>query len=111
MFFAFILDAYCRRIVGWQFAAHMRTELVLDALRMAIHQRGPGAVDVELVAHTDRGSQYTSIAYTDALADAGILASVGSVGDAYDNAMAESFRRQLQDRADRRPRLAHPLPA
>jgi transposase InsO family protein len=53
VFFAFILDAYGRRIVGWQFDAHMRTELVLDALRMAIHQRGPVA-DVELVAHTDR---------------------------------------------------------
>jgi putative transposase len=90
VFFAFILDAHSRRIVGWQFAGHMRTELVLDALRMAVYQRGPGA-DVELVAHTDRGSQYTSIAYTDALAQAGILASVGSVGDAYDNAMAESF--------------------
>src|SRR4051794_31849517 len=90
VFFAFILDAYSRRIVGWQFATHMRTELVLDALRMAIHQRGPGA-DVQLVAHTDRGSQYTSMAYTEALAEAGILASVGSVGDAYDNAMAESF--------------------
>jgi len=86
VFFAFILDAYSRRIVGWQFAGHMRTELVLDALGMAIHQRGPGA-DVELVAHTDRGSQYTSIDYT----DAGILASVGSVGDAYDNALAESL--------------------
>jgi putative transposase len=57
VFFAFVLDAYSRRIVGWQFAAHMRTELVLDALRMAIHQRNPYAVDVELVAHTDRGSQ------------------------------------------------------
>jgi putative transposase len=90
VFFAFIVDAYSRRIVGWQFASHMRTELVLDALRMAIGQRGPGA-DVELVAHTDMGSQYTSQDYTDALDDAGILASVGSVGDAYDNAMAESF--------------------
>jgi putative transposase len=90
VFFAFILDAYSRRVVGWQFAGHMRTELVLDALRMAIGQRGPGA-DVELVAHTDRGSQYTSLAYTAELADAGILASVGSVGDALDNAMAESF--------------------
>jgi transposase InsO family protein len=90
VFFAFVLDAYSRRIVGWQFAGHMRTELVLDALQMAIYQRGPGA-DVELVAHTDRGSQYTSQAYTDALKDAGILASVGSVGDAYDNSMAESF--------------------
>ena len=93
MFFAFVLDAYSRRIVGWQFASHMRTELVLDALRMAIHQRDPGDVDVQLVAHTDRGSQgqYTSIAYTEALAEHGILASVGSVGDAYDNALAESF--------------------
>jgi len=90
VFFAFVLDAYSRRIVGWQFASHMRTELVLDALQMAIHHRGPGA-DVELVAHTDRGSQYTSMAYSEALEDAGILASVGSVGDAYDNAMAESF--------------------
>jgi putative transposase len=91
VFFAFMLDAYSRRIVGWQFAGHMRTELVLDALRMAIHQRDPSSVDVELVAHTDRGSQYTSIAYTETLDDAGILASVGSVGDAYDNALAESF--------------------
>ena len=91
VFFAFVLDAYSRRIVGWQFASHMRTELVLDALRMAIHQRDPDDVDVQLVAHTDRGSQYTSIAYTEALAEHGILASVGSVGDAYDNALAESF--------------------
>jgi putative transposase len=90
VFFAFVLDAHSRRIVGWQFAAHLRSELVLDALQMAIHHRGPGA-DVELVAHTDRGSQYTSMADSEALEDAGILASVGSVGDAYDNAMAESF--------------------
>ena len=68
----------------------MRTDLVLDALRMALAQREPGA-DFELVAHTDRGSQYTSSDYTQALDDAGVLASVGSVGDAYDNAMAESF--------------------
>ena len=84
VFFAFILDAYSRRIVGWQFASHMRTELVLDALRMAVHQRRPAHVDVELIAHTDRGSQYTSMAYTDALSEHGILASVGSVGDAFD---------------------------
>jgi putative transposase len=56
VFFAFILDAYSRRVVGWQFAGHMRTTLVLDALRMALHQRGPGA-DVDLVHHSDRGSQ------------------------------------------------------
>jgi len=68
----------------------MRTDLVLDALRMALGQREPGA-DVELVHHSDRGSQYTSIDYPQTLDDHGVLASVGSVGDAYDNAMAESF--------------------
>ena len=90
VFFSFILDVYSRRIVGWQFAGHMRTTLVLDALRMALAQRGPGA-DVALVHHSDRGSQYTSTDYTQTLADHGVLASVGSVGDAYDNALAESF--------------------
>jgi putative transposase len=77
-------------VVGWQLAAHMRTTLVLDALRMALGTRQPGA-DVALVHHSDRGSQYTSIDYTQTLADHGVLASVGSVGDAYDNALAESF--------------------
>jgi putative transposase len=90
VFFAFVIDVYSRRIVGWQFAGHMRTTLVLDALRMALAQRGPGA-DVALVHHSDRGSQYTSIDYTQTLDDAGVLASVGSTGDAYDNALAESF--------------------
>jgi putative transposase len=89
-FFAFVIDAFSRRVVGWQLASHMRTDLVLDALRMALGQRDQGA-DFELVAHTDRGSQYTSAAYTQELDDHGVLASVGSVGDAYDNAMAESF--------------------
>jgi putative transposase len=90
VFFAFVIDAYSRKVVGWQLAAHMRTTLVLDALWMALWQRGPGA-DVALVHHSDRGSQYTSIDYTQILADHGVLASVGSVGDAYDNALAESF--------------------
>jgi putative transposase len=90
VFFGFVIDAFSRRVVGWQLAGHMRTTLVLDALRMALHQRGGGA-DVELVHHSDRGSQYTSIDYTQTLADHGVLASVGSVGDAYDNALAESF--------------------
>ena len=89
-FFSFVIDAFSRKVVGWQLASHMRTDLVLDALRMALGQREPGA-DVELVAHTDRGSQYTSADYTQELNDHGVLASVGSVGDAYDNAMAESF--------------------
>jgi putative transposase len=84
------LDAFSRRVVGWQLASHMRSTLVLDALRMALGRRRPGA-DVALVHHSDRGSQYTSIDYTQTLADHGVLASVGSVGDAYDNALAESF--------------------
>ena len=90
VFFAFVIDAYSRRVVGWQFASHMRTDLVLDALRMALARRAGGA-DVELVHHSDRGSQYTSFSYTQTLADHGVLASVGTVGDAYDNALAESF--------------------
>jgi putative transposase len=89
-FFSFVIDAFSRKVVGWQLASHMRTDLVLDALRMALAQRAPGA-DFQLVAHTDRGSQYTSADYTQELDDHGVLASVGSVGDAYDNAMAESF--------------------
>jgi putative transposase len=89
-YLAFVIDAFSRKVVGWQLASHMRTDLVLDALRMALAQREPGA-DFELVHHTDRGSQYTSAAYTQTLDDHGVLASVGSVGDAYDNAMAESF--------------------
>jgi putative transposase len=90
VFFSFVLDACSRKVVGWQLAAHMRTTLVLDALRMALWKRGPGA-DVQLVHHRDRGSQHTSIDYTQTLTDHGVLASVGSVGDAYDNALAESF--------------------
>jgi putative transposase len=90
VFFAFVLDAYSRMVVGWQLASHMRTTLVLDALRMALGTRRPGAA-VALVHHSDRGSQYTSVDYTQTLTDHGVLASVGSVGDAYDNALAESF--------------------
>jgi putative transposase len=90
VFFAFVLDAYSRMIVGWQLAGHMRTDLVLDALWMALHRSEPGA-DVELIHHSDRGSQYTSFDYTQTLTDHRVLASVGSVGDAYDNALAESF--------------------
>lgn len=90
VFFSFVLDVYSRKIVGWQFASHMRTSLVLDALRMALSHRRHGA-DIALVAHSDRGSQYTSGDYTQTLDDHGVLASVGSTGDAYDNALAESF--------------------
>jgi putative transposase len=90
VFFSFVIDAYSRAVVGWQFASHMRTDLVLDALRMALAQREPGA-DVTLVHHSDAGSQYTSFDYSQTLDDHGVLASIGTVGDAYDNAMAESF--------------------
>ena len=90
VYFAFVIDAYSRQIVGWQFADHMRTDLVLDALRMALAQRGPGA-DVELIHHSDAGSQYTSFDYSQTLDDHGLLATIGTVGDAYDNATAESF--------------------
>jgi putative transposase len=90
VFFAFVIDACSRRVVGWQLAARMRTTLVLDALRMALGTREGGA-DVALVHHSDRGSQYTSIDFTQELSDHRVLQSVGSVGDAYDNAMAESF--------------------
>jgi putative transposase len=90
VYFAFVIDAYSRAIVGWQFAAHMRTDLVLDALRMALTLRGPGA-DVALVHHSDAGSQYTSFDHSQTLDDHGVLASIGTVGDAYDNAVAESF--------------------
>ena len=90
VFFAFVIDVFSRTIVGWQFAEHMRADLVLDALRMALHLRGPGA-DVQLVHHSDAGGQYVSNDYSQTLDDHGVLASIGSVGDCYDNALAESF--------------------
>ena len=90
VFLAFVIDVFSRRVVGWQLAGHMRASLVCDALRMAVSTRARGA-DVALVHHSDRGSQYTSIEFGRVLDDHDVLQSVGSVGDAYDNAMAESF--------------------
>jgi putative transposase len=90
VFFSFVIDVYSRMIVGWQLASHMRTTLVLDALRMALGLRAPGA-DVALVHHSDAGSQYTSHDYQQQLTDQSVLASIGTVGDCYDNALAESF--------------------
>ena len=84
----FILDCYSRMIVGWQIATHLRTDLILDALEMAIFRRD---VTAGLVHHSDAGGQYTSIRYSERLSEAGIAASIGSVGDSYDNAMAESL--------------------
>jgi putative transposase len=90
VFFSFVIDVYSRKVVGWQFASHMRTTLVLDALRMALCTR-QRVQEVRLVHHSDRGGQYVSGEYTQTLTDHDVLASVGSTGDAYDNSMAESF--------------------
>ena len=92
VYVAFVIDAYSRRILGWRAATTMRTALVLDALEQALWTRQrDGKRDLAgLVHHTDAGSQYTSIAFTERLAAAGVSASVGTVGDAYDNALAES---------------------
>ena len=89
-FTAFVSDAYSRRIIGWRTANSMPTDLPLDALEMALWTRAGKPLD-GLVHHSDAGSQYTSIRYTDRLAEAGALASIGSVGDSYDNAQAESL--------------------
>ncbi len=85
---AFVIDVYSRVIVGWRLADHLRTDLPLDALEMAIWRRG-GNVD-GLVHHSDRGSQYLAIRYTERLTETGAVSSVGSRGDSYDNALAES---------------------
>jgi putative transposase len=87
---AFIVDAYSRRIVGWQVSQSLRTDLVLDALEMALWARRGERLD-GLIHHSDRGSQYLAIRYTERLAEAGAVTSVGSRGDSYDNALAESF--------------------
>ena len=89
VYVAFVIDVFARRIVGWRASASPRTDLALDALEQAIYARR-GADTAGLVHHSDRGTQYLSIRYTDRLADAGIELSVGSRGDAYDNALAES---------------------
>ena len=92
VYVAFVIDAYARRIIGWRTASTMTTGIVLDALEQAIWTRHRTGADLNrLVAHSDRGSQYTSIRYTERLAVAGIAASVGSVGDSYDNALAETI--------------------
>jgi putative transposase len=88
LYVSFILDACSRMIVGWQIATHLRTELVLDALEMALFRRD---VTSGLIHHSDAGSQYTAIRYSDRLAQAGVAASIGTVADSYDNAMAEAL--------------------
>lgn len=90
VYVAFVIDVFARRIVGWRVSSTMRTDFVLDALEQALYERRPGD-DGGLIHHSDRGSQYVSIRYTERLGEAGIEPSVGSVGDAYDNALAETI--------------------
>ena len=92
LFLAVVLDAWSRKIVGWSMANHLRAEQVIDALEMAIGQSRPGAV----IHHSEQGSQYTSLALGSRCQEAGVRPSMGSVGDAYDNAMRESFCATLE---------------
>ena len=92
LYLAVVLDAWSRKIVGWAMANHLRTELVLDALVMAIEQRKPR----DVIHHSDQGCQYTSLAFGNRCKEAGVRPSMGSVGDAYDNAMCESFFATLE---------------
>jgi putative transposase len=93
LYLAVIIDAYSRRVVGWSMANHLRTELVLDALEMALWNRRPRA---GLIHHADHGTQYTSLAFGRRCRAAGITPSMGSVGDCFDNALAESFFASLE---------------
>lgn len=88
LYLSFVLDTYSRKVVGWSMANNLRTELVLDALNMAIYTRRPSP---GLIHHSDRGSQYTSVEFGSRLREEGLVPSMGSVADAYDNSMAESF--------------------
>jgi putative transposase len=102
LYLAFILDTHSRRIVGWSMASHMRTELVVDALQMAVWRRKPSA---GLVHHSDRGVQYTAISFGKRLEEVGIVPSMGRTGTALDNAMAESFIATLKTELVHRQRF------
>jgi transposase InsO family protein len=90
LYVAFVIDVFARRIVGWRVSSSMRTDFVLDALEQALYARQPER-DNSLIHHSDRGSQYVSIRYSERLAEAGVEPSVGSKGDSYDNALAETI--------------------
>ena len=94
VYLAAVLDAYSRRVVGWSIADHIRSELVVDALQMAIWRRRPP--EGQTVAHSDHGSQHTSWAFGRRLRAAGLLGSMGTIGDCFDNSVAESFFGSLQ---------------
>lgn len=90
VYVAFVIDAFARRIVGWRVSNSLRADIALDALEQALHDRQIGE-DEQLIHHSDRGVQYVAIRYADRLSEAGIAPSVGSVGDSYDNALAETI--------------------
>jgi putative transposase len=102
LYLAVVLDAWSRKVVGWAMTNHLRAELVVDALEMAVGQRRPR----DVIHHSDQGSQYTSLAFGKRCKEAGVRPSMGSVGDAYDNAMCESFFATLESRV----RVARPMP-
>ena len=104
LYLAVALDAFSRRIVGWSMATHLRAELVLDALDMALYKRRPRAV----IHHSDQGTQYTSVAFGQRCRQAGVRPSMGSVGDCYDNALCESFFATLECEHPRSPQFPHP---
>ena len=104
LYLAVVLDAWSRRVVGWAFSTDLKTRVVLDALDMALETRKPDNV----IHHSDRGSQYTSVAFGNRCKEAGVRPSTGSVGDAYDNAMCESFFATLEcELIDRRRFRSH----
>jgi putative transposase len=110
VYVAFVIDAYARRILGWRTATSMTTSLVLDAVEHAIWTRNRwGTTDLSgLVHHHDAGTKYTSITFTERLEEAGIDASIGTIGDSFDNALGRDDQRAVQNRADQAPQtLAH----
>jgi len=107
LYLAVVLDTWSRKIVGWSMANHLRAELVLDALEAAIGQRRPGNV----IHHSDQGSQYTALTFGKRCQEAGVRPSMGSVGDAYDNAMCESFFATLECELLERRRFASQVEA
>ena len=102
LYLAVVLDAFSRKIVGWAMANNLRAELVLDALEMAVGQHRPK----DVIHHSDQGSQYTSVAFGKRCGEAGVRPSMGLVGDAHDNAMAESFFSTLEAELLSRRRFA-----
>ncbi|HET7077209.1 MAG TPA: IS3 family transposase [Chloroflexia bacterium] len=107
LYLAVIVDVWSRKVVGWAMANHLRTELVLDALNMALGQRRPR----DVIHHSDQGSQYTSLAFGKRCKEAGVRPSMGSVGDAYDNALCESFFATLECELLERRRFASQVEA